>query len=109
MPMDISMAVMKMIAAVIVTKSMPTANFWLSFATSSENSPMDIIAMLEKNGCSFLKFASRNVRKPIAMSLEISIVTINAEIRAMFDSTALKSTRVPIEMKNIDVKIIAYG
>ena len=65
--------------------------------------------MLEKNGCSFLKFASRNVRNPIAMNLETSIVNIKAAIKAIFDSIALKSTSVPIEMKNIDVKIIAYG
>jgi len=105
--MDISMAVMKMIAAVIVTKSMPTANFWLSFATSKENSPTDIMAMLEKSGCSFLKLASSIVKNPMAMSLEINTVNIKMPIKARFSSMDLKSTKVPIEMKNMEVKINA--
>src|SRR3990167_950400 len=102
-----NIALMKMIAAVIVTKSMPIPNFSLSFATSNENSPTDIIAMLEKNGCSFLKLASKNVKKPMAINLEINMVNIKVPINARFDSTDLKLTNVPIDIKNMDVKIKA--
>src|SRR3989338_6285085 len=105
--MDINIAVMNIIADVIVTKSAPIPNFSLSFATSSENSPIDIITMLEKNGCSFLKLANKKVNKPMAMNLEMKIVNIKATIKARFNCTDLKSTKVPIEMKNIDVNINA--
>ena len=59
------------------------ANFSLSFATSSENSPTDIIARLENTGCSLRKFASKNVRNPIAINLEMNIVTSKATIKGM--------------------------
>src|SRR3989338_8130739 len=105
--MDISTALMNIIEAVIVTRSIPTPNFSLSFATSKENSPTDIIAMLEKNGCSSLKLASKNVKNPIAINLDMNIVTIKASINGKFDSITLKFTKVPIEMKNMEVKINA--
>src|SRR3989338_4410692 len=104
-----SIALIKIIAAVIVTKSIPSENFSLSFATSNENSPIDIIAMLEKNGCSSLKLASRNVKNPMAMNREIIITNINTDIRTISDSIALKFISVPMDMKKIDVKINAYG
>ena len=107
MQIDISIALMKIITAVIVTKSMPNPNFSLSFAIRRENSPTEIIAMLEKNGCSFLKLANKNVRNPIAINLEMNTAMSNADIMPIFGLTVEKSTKVPIDIKNIDVKIEA--
>ena len=83
------------------------SNFWLSFATSRENSPTEIIAMLAKKGCSFLKFARKKVNVPIARNLEIRTAASRAIIKNPFCWITLKSTSVPIDIKNIEVNIIA--
>src|SRR3989344_6812566 len=109
MLIDIKIALMKIMDAVMDTKSMPKLNFSLSFATRSENSPTDIMARLEKKGCSSLKFASSMVKEPIAINLDTSTASINAAISGILEFTAPKSIMVPIEMKNIEVNMRAYG